>query len=105
MKAVTKFDKDAILDLVKLNGPTISSTMSRSYKYNKSRLDYEQLRMNTFYNNYSYAIPTQPAITELANYIQNNQVVELNSGLGLWSYLLQQQGVNAIPYNNTFIQN
>jgi hypothetical protein len=51
-----------------------------------------------FISNYSYAVPTTDAITEISRFFQDKgPILEVSAGLGLWSALLQLAGLDMIP--------
>jgi len=61
------------------------------YRYDK----YVDRRFG-FIHKYSWAIPTKEAILEIKNYIGKEKVLEVCAGTGLWSYLLQKEGVDIL---------
>ena len=50
-----------------------------------------------FRKRYSYAIPTKDAISEIIKFSKNEIILEVGSGLGLWSFLIRSQGGSINP--------
>ena len=61
-----------------------------------------------FVAQYSWAIPTEKIIKEMADFINGNIALEIGTGTGLFAYLLRNQGVQIIPTdiksNGTFLK-
>ena len=55
-------------------------------------------RYNRFYflDTYSWAIPNKDTILKLVEFAKGKQILEIGSGLGLWSALLRFYGANII---------
>jgi len=51
---------------------------------------------NYFVNNYSWGVPSFEAIETIAKYTQNNYLLEIFAGNGLWSFLLCLWGLKVI---------
>jgi hypothetical protein len=68
-------------------------------KYNKCRDedDFNKgLAKGWFEVNLSYAAPRPNIIDALVDFIDNNRVLEVGAGLGLWARLLELRGVNIV---------
>jgi hypothetical protein len=73
-------------------------------KFNSSREEAEEyvrgnirgIRRDYFVSNYGWSVPTEDITTKLAQFIGNDTVLEVGSGYGLWSKLLNDMGVNTI---------
>lgn len=105
---ITLLPDDRIYELIYNNGPSLRVEMSRmnydTYKiYYESKILEEKVRMNTYINHFSHAVPSKKAIDQLKTIVENDIVLEINSQTGLWSNLLYNQGINVIPttsFNN-----
>lgn len=53
-----------------------------------------------FMAHFSYAIPNKKAIKEIKEFANGEYILEVGSGLGLWSYLLKLNDVKVIPTDN-----
>lgn len=93
---------DQLYEMVEYYGPHLKYNLSRmsfdlyKIKY-KDLVISEQIRMQLFCRHFSYAVPSKDSINQLKKYIGKNKILEISSGLGLWAYLLFQEGVNIIP--------
>lgn len=57
----------------------------------------EFYRRDRFVDEFSWAVPNQKAIQRIKNFVRGRKVLEVGSGNGLWSRLLQQNGVHITP--------
>jgi len=102
VKPITYIPIDDLFSMIEEYGPRLRPQFSRSnfdiYKMNNmERINSEQQRMNLYMDHFGQIVPTKKAIEELAKYLQNDVVIEVNPGLGLLSYLLQQKRVDIKP--------
>lgn len=59
-----------------------------------------------FVEHFGWSIPNRAAVDEIKQYIDDDdQVLEVGAGLGLWSSLLQQEEINLIPTDSFITQN
>ena len=80
-------------------GPKLRYEMSRNsfpvYKLEKNgEIDVEKYRMNLFSKHFSEATPDKKVLKKIIKYIDSDKVLEINSYLGLWSYLLLAYGID-----------
>jgi hypothetical protein len=72
-------------------------------EYEADKFRFEALNKNNHLDRfstcfkYSFAVPNQEALNAIAKY---SPLIELGAGSGFWAHLLQQQGVDIIPYDN-----
>lgn len=91
---------DSLFDMIYDYGPRLRYQMSREtypvYKLEKEEddIDNENQRMQLFSTHFSSAVPDKKIIGKLVKYIGTDKVIEVNSYLGLWSYLLATHDIN-----------
>lgn len=91
-----------LYEMVEYYGPHLKYNLSRmsfdlyKLKY-KDKIFTEQIRMELFCKHFGYAVPSKEAINDLKKYIGKNKILEISSNLGLWSYLLLQEGIDIKP--------
>lgn len=56
-------------------------------------LPIEQSNKRIFNSFFSYAVPDTNAIEKILEFAENDQILEIGSGLGLWSGLLRKKGI------------
>jgi len=62
----------------------------------KDKRTKEYLRSIYFRPRYSWSVPTKKAIEEIKAFVGQETVLEIGSGLGLWSKLMSDAGINII---------
>jgi hypothetical protein len=66
---------------------TPNSTDTKITTYTKS--DYTHINEWSIYTvHFGYAIPSKEAIQKIKQFVNNDELLEIGAGLGLWSYLL-----------------
>jgi len=84
-------DKKTTIDILQ----NLSKTKNTAEKMNlMDKLPFR--RREQFIKNYSYAVPEEKAIDELAKFISTDTCLEVGAGSGLWSYLLRSKGIKMI---------
>jgi hypothetical protein len=58
--------------------------------------DYKTEYRKPLVKKYAWAIPNEKALQTIATY---EPIIEIGAGTGYWAYLLQQMGVDLIPYD------
>lgn len=92
-----KLEKEALYDTLKEFGPGVSNVMSLSTLLGGRAMADRMIdmrRRDEFTKGVSWAVPSQPVITQLCKWIGENNVLEVGCGKGLWTYLLRLEGVN-----------
>jgi hypothetical protein len=51
-------------------------------------------RSDYFKKDYAWSVPNKKAILKIKEFAQNQQILEVGSGLGLWACLLKEAGVD-----------
>lgn len=91
-------EKD-IYSVIMAAGPKIKDILSCKPDSENSFV-LEFVRRDIFVDRFSWAVPNKQAILEISKFIGNDTCLEIGAGLGLWSYLLQQEKVNIIAVDN-----
>ncbi len=104
-------DNEKLWESIRKFGPEgdLSDDAAKIFNQLKDHIKDEQFarRIAGFYlrdhfvANFSWAIPSKPAINLIKQFVDEDIVLEINAGLGLWSKLLQDEGTNIIatdPY-------
>lgn len=68
-------------------------------KYSNKK-NYKIEQRNYFAKHYSYAIPSKIAIKKIAKFSNNEEILEIGAGIGLWAFLLQEIKINIHPTDN-----
>jgi len=61
----------------------------------------EYERRMEFIKELAWAVPTKEAVKAIAGFVGGGRALEIGAGTGLWSYLIQQAGVNPDKYAPT----
>lgn len=79
-------------------------TKEQAFKYLQDIGISDYYKRDYFTGNYGWSVPSKEAIEELKKFINNETVLEIGSGYGLWAKLLKDAGVNVIatdlPFSN-----
>jgi len=54
----------------------------------------EWTRRDQYIQDYGWSVPNEESIDKLVEFINNDSVLEIGAGYGLWAKLLQEKGVN-----------
>lgn len=81
---------DVVVKDVK-NDPYNFSTIANTLMSMESRADVD--RKNLFCMTYGYVVPSESMIKKISEWVSNNKILEIGSGLGLLAYLLKSAGV------------
>lgn len=95
---------DLLYQMIYNYGPSLKYELSRTtypiYELErKGEVEIEENRMKLFNKHFSSATPSRKVINKLKKYIGNDKVLEIDAYLGLWSYLLFEEGIDIIPTN------
>jgi len=55
------------------------------------------LRREKYVKGYGWAVPDRKSIEKIKQFVGNDQVLEIGSGLGTWAKLLQDEGIYVTP--------
>lgn len=92
MESVKKYTAERLYTEIEKKGPRAKPFNHPEFK----PLSYIQdtMRRPPFVYNYSWAIPTPEAITEIAKFVGTDKCLEVGAGRGLWAFLLKEAGVS-----------
>ena len=54
-------------------------------------------KRNDFTGNYGWSVPNEEAIESIKEFVGNELVLEVGSGLGMWAKLFQSEGIRITP--------
>ena len=54
-------------------------------------------KRNDFTGNYGWSVPNEEAIESIKEFVENELVLEVGSGLGMWAKLFQSEGIRITP--------
>ena len=57
--------------------------------------DYQRRR--NFIHEYGWSVPNEEAINSIKDFVENDSILEIGSGLGTWAKLLQSEGISVTP--------
>jgi len=60
----------------------------------------EHYRRRQYINNYGWSVPNIEAIEQIKAFVQNDKVIEVGGGLGLWAKLMRDEGINVTVTDN-----
>ena len=87
--------KDKLYEMIKNYGPVAS----KGDKYDKTAIEMKidiKMYLEIFRKHFSYTIPDENLIKEMAKFIRKDKVLELGSGKGLHSYLLSLENIDIV---------
>ena len=68
---------------------TYSEYADARHKYNRVKYEYDNSRVDWYHNNFGWAVPNEPAIQAIANFVGDETLLEVGAGYGLWGMLLR----------------
>ncbi len=69
-------------------------------KNNRFENEYGDPQSIIYNGHFGWSIPNEKAITEIIKFVKTDSILEIGSGMGLWSYILQLYSVVVYPTDN-----